>query len=73
MFPFSVRKVREKAYEVFLLMHIALALPTLVLLFCHVAIFEGSYDGWLWACVAVWVSIVEITLTAVLRPSPPCG
>jgi RsiW-degrading membrane proteinase PrsW (M82 family) len=54
--PFSIRPMREKLYEVFLLLHIALALATLVLLFYHVEIYDGQYDGSLWACVAIWVS-----------------
>lgn len=55
MIPLSIRPLREKAYEVFLLLHIALALATLVLLFYHVEIFGTDYNGYLWACVAVWL------------------
>jgi uncharacterized membrane protein YozB (DUF420 family) len=55
--PFSIRPIREKLYETFLIIHIFLALATLVLLFYHVAIFDGEYDGWLWACAGVWVSV----------------
>lgn len=54
LLPLSIRQLREKAYEVFLLIHIALALATLVLLFYHVEIFGTDYNGYLWACVALW-------------------
>jgi NAD(P)H-flavin reductase len=54
LLPLSIRPLREKAYEAFLLLHIALALPTLVLLFYHVDIFGTDYNGYLWACVALW-------------------
>lgn len=53
--PLSIRPLRERAYEAFLVLHIALALATLVLLFYHVEIFGTDYYGYLWACVAVWI------------------
>lgn len=55
LLPLSMLPIRKKAYELFLIIHVALALPTLVLLFYHVEIFKGQYDGWLWACSGVWV------------------
>ena len=56
LLPFSILPIRQKLYEFFLLVHIALALATLVLLFYHVQVFIDDYDGYLWACVAIWVS-----------------
>ncbi|WVF65762.1 hypothetical protein IAT40_000496 [Kwoniella sp. CBS 6097] len=54
MIPLSVRPFREKFYEVFLIIHILFALIALVTLWYHVYIFEGQYDPWIWASVAVW-------------------
>jgi len=51
----SFRPIRARFYEVFLLLHILMAVTCLVLLFYHVEIFEGQYDPWMWACVGVWV------------------
>lgn len=55
MLPLAIRPFRERMYETFLMLHIMMALATLILLFYHVKIFDGEYDGWLWACVAIWV------------------
>ncbi|KIR77478.1 ferric-chelate reductase [Cryptococcus gattii EJB2] len=55
MLPFSIKPVREKWYEFFLIAHIFLALATLILLFYHVTVYGTDYNGWLWGCVAVWV------------------
>ncbi|KAK6379383.1 hypothetical protein LTS17_006301 [Exophiala oligosperma] len=51
---FSVMWFRVKSYEVFLLIHIALSVITLVGLFYHTKIFNGEYDGYLWPPVAIW-------------------
>ncbi|KAH8085341.1 ferric reductase like transmembrane component-domain-containing protein [Filobasidium floriforme] len=56
LIPLSIRSIRMAAYEVFLVVHIALALVCLVTMFYHVRIFNGSYDPWLWACVGIWVT-----------------
>ena len=42
-------------YDIFLILHILLALGVLVTLFYHTKIFEGEFDGFLWPCVAFWV------------------
>jgi predicted ferric reductase len=52
--PLSVRPLRQKFYEVFLIAHIVLSLVVLVLLFQHLKVMSGSYNAWLWACVGVW-------------------
>ena len=54
----SIRPIREKCYEIFLIVHIGFALACIVLLFYHVKIFDGEYDAWLWACVACWVRLL---------------
>ena len=51
---FSVMWLRTRWYETFLLLHIALALITLVNLFYHTKIFIGEYEPFLWPCVAFW-------------------
>lgn len=51
---FSIQWLRAHHYDVFLLLHIALSLTTLVCLFYHTKIFYGKYDGFLWPCVAFW-------------------
>lgn len=51
----SVKIIRDRAYDIFLAAHIALAIAVLVSLFYHTAKYEGQYDPWLWACVAFWV------------------
>ena len=55
MLPLSIRPFRTKLYEIFLLLHIGMAMAVLILCFYHVKIWDGEYDGWLWTCVAVWV------------------
>lgn len=56
MLPFSIKPICDKWYEFFLIEHIVLALSTLTLLFYHVTVYGTDYNGWLWGCVAVWVS-----------------
>ncbi|KIW09798.1 hypothetical protein PV08_11899 [Exophiala spinifera] len=51
---FSMMWFRVKSYEVFLLIHIALSVVTLVGLFYHTKIFDGEYNGYLWPPVAIW-------------------
>ncbi|KIW68679.1 hypothetical protein PV04_04606 [Phialophora macrospora] len=51
---FSFMWFRVRSYELFLLIHIALSIVTLVGLFYHTKIFEGEYDGYLWPPVAIW-------------------
>ena len=50
----SARWVRVKSYDFFLIIHILLALVTLVTLFYHTDRFNGEYDYFLWPCVAFW-------------------
>lgn len=76
VFPLSSFPLRTKLYELFLYIHIVLALITLVMLFYHVTIFDHQYDGWLWACVAIWVSravthSAKLTSATALRPRSP--
>ncbi|KAG5648723.1 hypothetical protein DXG03_000070 [Asterophora parasitica] len=52
--PLAIRPIRQKLYELFLIVHIVLAVATLVLLFYHVTEMDGEYDAWLWACVGIW-------------------
>lgn len=52
--PLAIRPIRERAYEVFLTIHIVLAFGVLTLLFFHVKNFGTSYQVYLWACVGVW-------------------
>ncbi|WVQ86162.1 hypothetical protein IAT38_008330 [Cryptococcus sp. DSM 104549] len=54
LLPFSVKPIREKCYEFFLISHIVLAIVTIVLLFYHVTVYDGQYDPFLWVSVAVW-------------------
>lgn len=52
---FSIRLVRVKSYDFFLITHVLLALVTLVTLFYHThERFSGEYDYFLWPCVAFW-------------------
>ena len=50
----SVAWLRIRWYDLFLVVHIVLALITLVMLFYHTIIFLGEFDGYLWPCVAFW-------------------
>ncbi|WRT65682.1 uncharacterized protein IL334_002627 [Kwoniella shivajii] len=52
--PLSVRPIRERFYEIFLIIHITFALITLVTLWYHVEVFDGEYYPWIYACIAVW-------------------
>lgn len=54
--PFGLSSlfIRRRAYEIFLLLHIALGVLVIVGLFYHTAIFNGEYDGYLWPLVAIW-------------------
>ncbi|EJT45256.1 ferric-chelate reductase [Trichosporon asahii var. asahii CBS 2479] len=63
--PLSFRPVRERAYEMFLVLHILLAAATLILMYYHVLDF--GYLAWIWACVGLWafdrfVRLVRIAL-----------
>ncbi|WVQ80312.1 hypothetical protein IAT38_002417 [Cryptococcus sp. DSM 104549] len=53
-FPLSIKPLRDRYYEVFLIAHIVFALTTLVLCFFHLTKFSGQYDSFLWVCVGVW-------------------
>lgn len=50
----SILPIRAKAYELFLVIHITFSVALLVFLFYHVDIFDGEYNPYLWACVAIW-------------------
>ncbi|EXJ84251.1 hypothetical protein A1O3_04918 [Capronia epimyces CBS 606.96] len=52
---FSSIYFRRHSYEIFLLIHIALSVVTIVGLFYHTAIFDGEYDPYLWPLVAIWL------------------
>ncbi|KAH0288442.1 FRE family ferric-chelate reductase [Aureobasidium namibiae CBS 147.97] len=51
----SVSWLRIKFYEVFLILHVALSVITLVGCFLHTSIFDARYDAYLWPIVVVWV------------------
>nr|XP_031857867.1 uncharacterized protein CI109_006739 [Kwoniella shandongensis]KAA5524939.1 hypothetical protein CI109_006739 [Kwoniella shandongensis] len=55
LLPLSIRAIRQRFYEFFLISHILLALGSLVGCFYHVKIWDGDYDGWMWACTAIWL------------------
>ncbi|OCF57482.1 hypothetical protein L486_04940 [Kwoniella mangroviensis CBS 10435] len=50
----SIKPIRTRWYEIFLITHIALALCSLVLLYFHLTHMKGKYNPYVWACVAVW-------------------
>ncbi|ORY28146.1 ferric reductase like transmembrane component-domain-containing protein [Naematelia encephala] len=54
LLPFSILPLRQRWYEIFLLIHIVLGIAVLVLLWYHVKIMDGDYNAWIWACVAIW-------------------
>ncbi|OCF41134.1 hypothetical protein I317_05048 [Kwoniella heveanensis CBS 569] len=54
MVVLSVRPLRERSYEVFLIVHIILALASLVLLRFHITHMKGEYEPFVWATVGVW-------------------
>ena len=55
MLAFSIRLIRIKSYDFFLITHILLALATLITLFYHTSErFSGEYDYFLWPPVAFW-------------------
>ncbi|KAG2168769.1 hypothetical protein JADG_008508 [Aureobasidium aubasidani] len=51
---FSVSWLRIKFYEIFLVLHIALSVITLVGCFLHTSIFNARYDAYLWPIVIIW-------------------
>ncbi|RMZ79191.1 hypothetical protein DV738_g3482, partial [Chaetothyriales sp. CBS 135597] len=51
---FSVRPIRKRFYEFFLLCHIAFAALILVGVYYHLKIFLEEFIGYTWACVALW-------------------
>ncbi|RMZ80480.1 hypothetical protein DV737_g2999, partial [Chaetothyriales sp. CBS 132003] len=51
---FSIYPIRKHLYEFFLLFHITFAVLLLIAIFYHVSIFDGEYNGYIWACAAVW-------------------
>lgn len=54
---FAHIKIRQKAYEVFKMAHIAMAVLFLVFYYYHVKDkFAGDYEFWTWVCIAIWAS-----------------
>jgi predicted ferric reductase len=51
---FSSVFLRQRSYEVFLIIHIVLALIVIVALFIHTSYFGTEYNGYLWPTVAIW-------------------
>jgi ferric-chelate reductase len=48
--------LRRRFYDLFLLIHIAFSILTIVSLFYHTSVFvDRQYDGYLWPVVAIWV------------------
>ncbi|KAH8083038.1 ferric reductase like transmembrane component-domain-containing protein [Filobasidium floriforme] len=66
MIPLSLRKFRGIAYEAFLVIHISLAVMTLVAMFYHVKIMEGEYNAYLWICVGLWSAERVIRIVRIL-------
>nr|XP_018261247.1 uncharacterized protein I303_05683 [Kwoniella dejecticola CBS 10117]OBR83405.1 hypothetical protein I303_05683 [Kwoniella dejecticola CBS 10117] len=62
----SIKPIRSRWYELFLITHIALALMSLVLLYFHLTHMKGKYNPWVWACVAVWCLDRAIRVARVL-------
>ncbi|KAJ5731202.1 uncharacterized protein N7483_005710 [Penicillium malachiteum] len=54
MLGFSSVFLRQRSYEVFLVIHIVLALVVIVALFIHTSYFGTQYNGYLWPTVAIW-------------------
>lgn len=54
LMPLSMLPLRRYWYEIFLIVHILVAAALLPLLWYHVAIWDGAYDPFLWACIAIW-------------------
>ncbi|OAL47189.1 ferric-chelate reductase [Pyrenochaeta sp. DS3sAY3a] len=46
--------LRQRAYEVFLLLHVGFSVIVIIGLFYHTAIMDGEYDAYLWPLVAIW-------------------
>ena len=56
LFVLSSVWIRRRFYELFLLVHIAFSVLTIVSLFYHTSVFvDREYDGYLWPVVAIWV------------------
>ncbi|KAK5243435.1 hypothetical protein LTS06_010798, partial [Exophiala xenobiotica] len=51
---FSSSFFRRRCYEVFLLLHIALSVLTIIGLFYHTKPFDGKFNDYLWPVVAIW-------------------
>nr|XP_019044447.1 hypothetical protein I302_06358 [Kwoniella bestiolae CBS 10118]OCF23377.1 hypothetical protein I302_06358 [Kwoniella bestiolae CBS 10118] len=51
---FSIKPIRTRWYEIFLVTHIALAVCSLVLLYFHLTHMKGKFDPYVYACGAVW-------------------
>ncbi|WWC71775.1 uncharacterized protein I206_105734 [Kwoniella pini CBS 10737] len=62
----SIKPIRSRWYELFLITHIALALMSLVLLWFHLTHMKGKYDPWVWACAAIWCLDRAIRIARVL-------
>ncbi|BEJ09772.1 hypothetical protein CcaverHIS641_0606870 [Cutaneotrichosporon cavernicola] len=70
MLPLAVRPLRERAYEVFLAIHIVFSIVLLVLLFLHVHNFGTGYHAYLWSCIGVWAFDRAARATRVLFLTP---
>ncbi|WWD21807.1 hypothetical protein CI109_106295 [Kwoniella shandongensis] len=73
LLPLSIRAIRQRFYEFFLISHILLALGSLVGCFYHVKIWDGDYDGWMWACTAIWNGLIRLTTTTAIPITPKPG
>lgn len=53
---FSLYPLRCRVYELFLFLHVTLAIASLVGMWYHVEIFDGNYNIFLWPCFFVWIA-----------------
>ncbi|EXJ83520.1 hypothetical protein A1O1_07143 [Capronia coronata CBS 617.96] len=68
---FSLYPVRSRLYELFLFLHMTLAVMVLVGMWYHVAIFDGAYNVLLWPCFVVWIADRAMRLARVVRCNLP--
>lgn len=68
---FSLYPLRSKLYELFLFLHMTLAVAVLVGMWYHVAIFDGAYNIFLWPCLIIWIADRLIRMVRIVRCNIP--